>query len=176
VAACANGTTTPSICTIRPDGLGIHEIAAAAYGLVWPRWAPDGSGIVALHRESSSTVSTWIVDPNGTKAPHRTPGPVLPFDGSSPPNWVPGQSQLLVNQVIGPSLLNVATGALTKLGLPGSDFIACGTSQVLYRTAIPFGPAKPGDLVLVGIDRTMPTVVLPKRAATNLIPTGCAVR
>jgi hypothetical protein len=176
VAACATGTATPSICSLRPDAPGIRELAAADYGLIWPRWSPDGSAIVALHKESSSTVSAWIVDPTGTKAPHRTPGAVLSFDGSSPPNWMPGQPQLLIDQAIGPQLLDVATGGLTKLGLPGSDFVACGRSQVLYRTAIPYGPAKVGDLVLVGIDGSMPTVVLPKRAAADLIPTGCAIR
>ena len=176
VAACANGTTTPSICTVRIDDLSQHQLAAASYGLIWPRWAPDGGSIVALHQESSSTVSTWIVDPTGAKPPHRTPGPTLGFDGTWAPNWVPGESQLLVDQAVGPSLVNVATGAVTKLRLPGTDFVACGTSQVLYRTAIAFGPAQPGDLVLVGLDGTMPTVVLPKRAANGLIPTGCAIR
>ena len=176
VAACASGTATPSICSVHLDDLSRHQLAAADYGLIWPRWAPDGGRIVALHKESTSTVSTWTVDPAGTKAPHRIPGPILRFDGSSAPNWIPGQSQLLVDQSVGPSLLDVATGAVTKLGLPGTDFVACGNNQLLYRTAIAVGPAQPGDLVLIGLDGSMPTVVLPKRAAADLIPTGCAIR
>jgi dipeptidyl aminopeptidase/acylaminoacyl peptidase len=183
VASCANNTSSPAICTMRPDGFDVHVIAPGSAGLIWPRWAPDGSSVLALHRESGSTASTWILDPNGDRPPRRTPGAPVPFDGRSAPNWVAGQPQLILEQANGihsdgqPSLLNPATGALTKLGVaPGSDLVACGPSQVLYRTSTSFGPAKAGDLVLVGIDGSMPTVVLAKDASANLIPTGCAIR
>jgi hypothetical protein len=183
VASCANNTTSPTICTMRPNGFDVHVIAPGSAGLIWPRWAPDGSSILALRQESTSTVSTWIVDPSGDQPPRRTAGAPVDFDGSSAPNWVAGQPQLILEQANGihsagePSLLNPATGSLVKLGLaPGSDLVACGPSQVLYRTSTTFGPAKPGDLVLVGIDGSMPTVVLSRASSSNLIPSGCAVR
>jgi dipeptidyl aminopeptidase/acylaminoacyl peptidase len=183
VASCANNTTSPSICTMQPDGRDVKVIGDGSYQLFWPRWAPDGSSIVALHQESSSTVSTWLLDPSGGRTPRRTAGNPIPFDGVSGPNWVTGQPALLIDQAgIGsvgqPSLLDPTTGSLTPMhGLaPGTELVACGASQVLYRTSTQFGPAKAGDLVLVGTDGSLPTVVLSKDASTNLIPTGCAVR
>ena len=47
---------------------------------------------------------------------------------------------------------------------------------MLYRTSAAFGPARAGDLLLVGLDGSGATVVLPKLASGALLPTSCASR
>jgi hypothetical protein len=171
VATCANNTATPSICVLFPDSLGLKPIADASYGLFLPRWAPDGSSIVALHNEASSLVSAWLVDPTGATKPHRAAGKPFHFDGESAPGWVVGNQLVLDGQ---PSILNPVTGGLTPIGLAGRQLMACGPGQVLYRTSVAFGPAKAGDLVVVGLDGSLPTVLLSKSASANMIPSSCA--
>jgi hypothetical protein len=155
-----------------PDGLGLRVIGEPSYQLFLPRWSPDGSSVVALHDEGGSMASAWLLDPGGAGKPHRAAGQAFRFDGETAPGWVVGDQLVLDGQ---PSIQDPVTGSRTPIGVaPGRQMMACGPGQVLYRTSQAFGPAKAGDLVVVGLDGTMPTVVLPKSVSTNLIPSSCA--
>jgi hypothetical protein len=174
VASCATGTTQPSICTLRPDGSEVRVLADPGYELLLPRWAPDGSTIAAFREEPGATLSTWLLDPAGGRPPRRAAGAALPFDGQTAPGW--SGPRLLLGEA--PTAFDPSSGALTALpGVgPGRQVVACGPEQVLYRTAVAFGPAQAGDLVVVGVDGSRPAVVLPKARSTELIPTSCAAR
>jgi hypothetical protein len=172
VASCANNSSTPAICVLLPDGLGLRVIGDATYQLFMPRWSPDGGSVVALHDEGGSMVTAWLLDPTGAAKPHRAAGKAFHFDGETAPAWVVPGRLVLDGQ---PSSLDPVTGVLTPIAVAqGSQMTACGPGQVLYRTSEAFGPAKAGDLVVVGLDGSMPTVVLSRSVSANLIPSSCA--
>lgn len=182
VASCANNSATPDICTLRPDGTDKRVIGAGSNHFTMPRWSPDGRSVVVLQQAAAGKATAWILDPIGKVAPRQAaPSSVVP-DSTTPTTYSTDGTRLLFVQPLPgagsgqPVAVDLATGRITKLAAlpPGGSLVPCGAQQVLYRTDEAYGPAQPGDLILVGLDGTSPTVLLRKDVAANLTPSGCA--
>jgi hypothetical protein len=164
----------------------VKLLADPTMQLFLPRWSPSGGSIVAMRSETAGVESVWILDPTGARAPRRVKGP--PFrrgDGDTAIDWTSDGGALLTTargDVPDDSgrvaTIDPGTGAVAPLpGLPRARMATpCGPGQVLFRASGPFGPAAAGDLVLVGVDGTNPTVLLPKARAAHLFVGGCARR
>ena len=159
-------------------------IGPASAGYVMPRWSPDGTKVLVLQGSGSSSAIPWLLDPAGAQPPRRAMAGTVPMAGGNPATFSDDGSQLLFVQPLADGLagrlssVDLRTGRSGQLaGLPpGTAFVGCGGHQVLYRADAPFGPAAAGDLILVGLDGSQPTVVLHGPLAGALTPTSCAVR
>lgn len=181
VANCGANDSSGALCTMRSDGTDQVGLAPASAGLYLPRWSPDSARIVALRGAPEGPASLVLLDPTGRSPVRAVPGS-FHRHGASAPDWVEGGGALVVVEVPSPAggvprvvRVDPTTGVRTPLpGLvPGEQAVACGPDQILFRPAVPFGPARPGDLVLVGTDGTRPTVVLPASVAPGAVPTSC---